>query len=32
VPVDGMSSEDPYDEQNAAWHLFKGDPANSRRT
>ena len=27
VPVDGMSSEDPYMEQYAAWHLFKGGPA-----
>lgn len=27
VPVDGMSSEDPYDEQYAAWHLYKGGPA-----
>jgi len=28
VPVDGMSAEDPYNEQYAAWHLFKGGPAN----
>jgi nicotinamidase-related amidase len=28
VPVDGMSSEDPYNEQYAVWHLFKGGPAN----
>jgi nicotinamidase-related amidase len=27
VPVDGMSAEDPYNEQYAAWHLFKGGPA-----
>ena len=27
VPVDGMSSEDPYTEQYAAWHLYKGGPA-----
>ncbi len=27
VPVDGMSSEDPYNEQYAAWHLYKGGPA-----
>jgi nicotinamidase-related amidase len=26
VPVDGMSSEDPYNEQYAAWHLYKGGP------
>jgi nicotinamidase-related amidase len=26
VPVDGMSSEDPYDEQYAAWHLYKAAP------
>lgn len=26
VPVDGMSSEDPYLEQYAAWHLYKGGP------
>jgi hypothetical protein len=24
VPVDGMSAEDPYNEQYAAWHLYKG--------
>jgi nicotinamidase-related amidase len=27
VPVDGMSSEDSYNEQYAAWHLYKGGPA-----
>jgi nicotinamidase-related amidase len=27
VPVDGMSAEDPYMEQYAAWHLYKGGPA-----
>jgi nicotinamidase-related amidase len=27
VPVDGLSSEDPYMEQYAAWHLYKGGPA-----
>jgi nicotinamidase-related amidase len=27
VPVDGMSSEDAYNEQYAAWHLYKGGPA-----
>ena len=27
VPVDGMSSEDTYNEQYAAWHLYKGGPA-----
>jgi len=26
VPVDGMSSEDAYSEQYAAWHLAKGGP------
>ena len=26
VPVDCMSSEDLYDEQYSAWHLFKGGP------
>ena len=26
VPVDGMSSEDPYMEQYAAWHMYKGGP------
>jgi nicotinamidase-related amidase len=26
VPVDGMSAEDPYNEQYAAWHLTKGGP------
>ena len=28
VPVDGMSAEDPYNEQYAAWHLYKGGPGN----
>ena len=28
VPVDGMSAEDAYNEQYAAWHIFKGGPAN----
>jgi nicotinamidase-related amidase len=27
VPVDGMSAEDPYNEQYAAWHMYKGGPA-----
>ena len=27
VPVDCISSEDPYTEQYAAWHMFKGGPA-----
>ncbi|TMA91943.1 MAG: cysteine hydrolase [Deltaproteobacteria bacterium] len=27
VPVDSMSSDDPYMEQYAAWHMFKGGPA-----
>jgi nicotinamidase-related amidase len=27
VPVDGMSAEEPYNEQYAAWHLSKGGPA-----
>jgi len=27
VPVDGMASEDPYMEQYAAWHMYKGGPA-----
>jgi nicotinamidase-related amidase len=26
VPVDAISSEDPYNEQYAAWHLYKGGP------
>ena len=26
VPVDCMSSEDPYMEQYAAWHMYKGGP------
>jgi nicotinamidase-related amidase len=28
VPDDGMSAEDPFNEQYAAWHLYKGGPAN----
>jgi nicotinamidase-related amidase len=28
VPVDGMSAEDPFNEQYAAWHLYKGGPVN----
>ena len=28
VPVDGMSAEDPFNELYAAWHLYKGGPAN----
>src|SRR5216684_5557252 len=27
VPIDCLSSEDPYMEQYSAWHLFKGGPA-----
>jgi len=27
VPLDCLSSEDPYKEQYSAWHLFKGGPA-----
>ena len=27
VPVDTISSEDPYQEQYTAWHLYKGGPA-----
>jgi len=27
VPVDGMSAEEPYNEQYAAWHLTGGGPA-----
>jgi nicotinamidase-related amidase len=27
VPVDGMSSDDAYLEQYAAWHMYKGGPA-----
>lgn len=27
VPVDGLSAEDAYNEQYAAWHLYKGGPA-----
>jgi nicotinamidase-related amidase len=26
VPVDGMSSENTYNEQYAAWHIYKGGP------
>jgi nicotinamidase-related amidase len=26
VPVDGMSADDAYNEQYAAWHLYKGGP------
>lgn len=26
VPVDGMSAEDAYNEQYAAWHLYRGGP------
>ena len=26
IPVDCMSSEDPYMEQYAAWHMYKGGP------
>jgi nicotinamidase-related amidase len=28
VPVDTMSAEDAYNEQYAAWHLYKGGPFN----
>jgi nicotinamidase-related amidase len=28
VPVDGMSAEDAFNEQYAAWHIYKGGPAN----
>jgi nicotinamidase-related amidase len=28
VPVDGMSSEDAFNELYAAWHIYKGGPAN----
>ena len=28
VPVDTMSAEDAYNEQYAAWHLYKGGPVN----
>ena len=28
VPVDGMSAEDAYNEQYAAWHIYKGGPVN----
>jgi len=31
VPVDCMSSEDPYMEQYTAWHMFKGGPAVATR-
>src|SRR5580704_6937686 len=27
VPIDCLSSEDPYMEQYSAWHFFKGGPA-----
>jgi nicotinamidase-related amidase len=27
IPIDCLSSEDPYMEQYSAWHLFKGGPA-----
>lgn len=27
IPIDCLSSESPYEEQYAAWHLFKGGPA-----
>jgi nicotinamidase-related amidase len=27
VPVDCMSSEDPFNEEYAAWHMYKGGPA-----
>jgi nicotinamidase-related amidase len=27
IPIDCLSSEDPYMEQYAAWHMFKGGPA-----
>ena len=27
VPVDGVSADDPYMEQYAAWHMYKGGPA-----
>jgi len=27
VPVDGMSAEDAFNEQYAAWHIYKGGPA-----
>jgi nicotinamidase-related amidase len=26
IPVDCLSSDDPYNEQYAAWHMFKGGP------
>lgn len=29
VPVDAMSAEDPYNEQYAAWHLYKGGDRKS---
>jgi hypothetical protein len=31
-PVDGMSSEDAYNEQYAAWHIYKGGPQVLRRS
>lgn len=27
VPVDCMSSEDPFNEEYAAWHMYRGGPA-----
>jgi nicotinamidase-related amidase len=27
VPVDCMSSQDPFNEEYAAWHMYKGGPA-----
>jgi nicotinamidase-related amidase len=26
-PIDCVSAEEPYNEQYAAWHMFKGGPA-----
>jgi Isochorismatase family len=31
VPIDCLSSEDLYDEQYSAWHMFKGGPAQLTR-
>ena len=31
VPIDCLSSEDPYMEQYSAWHFFKGGPAAATR-
>jgi hypothetical protein len=28
VPVSFTSAEDPFNEQYAAWHLYKGGPVN----